>query len=386
MLLVYESIDLFGPTLRLRSGDLRFAADDEEADNAYILHSLGAHSISLRPIANALFRTGGNDANAQTTRVYAKADTAVLIQPFSSEHKESNKLQHRGSTIAGLALISDAYLGVAAVFLTRQHQVIAVNIARQHNFGPDSSETLKPFESNGKQSATLAVLPRLKSYTPLEDASPLVLPGMLSNTTKSASTRFANVHNGSIPSKVTSDGKLDVTIDALRSTGRAADTLDASIRTLIAAANQIQERLELHMRELPRQQGKFRDIDDKLREMDSIFTENYAERIKIVRSFQTKLDHRADRLLQRLIDASQPELSSFELRWLDELDRIQKTVAGDMRKQSNSGLDARVKRLKEQMDTLHPQVREHDLCSSSAQQARIGQSQKQNIEAALLHE
>jgi hypothetical protein len=90
-----------------------------------------------------------------------------------------------------------------------------------------------------------------------------------------------------------------------------------------------------------RQLAQLFEIYKRINELSS--PEEQEKRIKALEKIarkDKKLSLRADNILQKLMDQHQPELSSSEKRWIQELERLQKIIEGD------SGFAGRAKKVR----------------------------------------
>lgn len=98
--------------------------------------------------------------------------------------------------------------------------------------------------------------------------------------------------------------------------------------------------LQLQQKEQQRQLVQLFEIYKRINELSSpTEQEKRIKALEKVARKDKKLSLRADSILQKLLDKSQPELSVYEKRWIEELQRLQKIVEGD------SGFSGRVKKV-----------------------------------------
>ena len=388
-LLVYETIDLFGLSGSSSSSSLRIVKDPEYLDTLYVYHSHGAHSISLRPIFQSLVFPASSPSSSSAVverehlqkalRKQAQAHVAWLLRPSLGEDDVKDE-----TPVIFLAAINDVYLGYALLVLTANSQLVAVELAfRTDRPVPQDEKPLQGLLQSSAASASGAlVIAEKKSYVPFSDAMPFSLPALITTKSNAPSTRFTAPPSSSRSSHASQNGQIELTIDSLRFVGHTVEKLDASIRQLIQAGNTVQERLELHLRELPRQVDKLQNLDDSIKRKNELFSNDHGDRVERVKSNQKDLGTKADRILQRLIDNSQPDLSAFERRWMEELDRVKEAVEGQ-EGTSSTGLIRRMNRLKEQLELLKPQLEDSRPSVGQEGDGRMGESQRKRIEEAL---
>lgn len=407
-LLVYESIDLFGLSAEdlssSGSGGVKIVKDPEYTDSLYIYHQFGAHSLSLRPVYDLLASISANDDldGASLQRSLAaqpSSEVAWLLQPSLADEAENNSLQNR---VIGLSVINDVYLGYALLLLTGDRQAVSIELsfrskriaeAGYQGSGPAVAHKGLQLSAPPADGGPGQLQVSKKSYVAFSDSAKFELPPLLTRTSNAPTTRFAVPASSSGAAKsarVDKEGRIELTVANLRFVGGTVDKLDASVRELISAGNSVQERLELHLRELPRQVGKYQSLDGQLGEREAQFA-TFGERLERVRARQRELERKADRVLQRLVDNSQPDLSSYERRWIEELDRVQAAVRGGGGSTAAGGrqdrsLTGRADRLKEQLDVLRPQLEGIKLNEGRKDDGRMGESQRRKIELALAEE
>lgn len=118
-----------------------------------------------------------------------------------------------------------------------------------------------------------------------------------------------------------------ITPDHLRLLGKTVTSLLTDVRAARSASSVVQSRLDLQLKELARQLDKVAEVSDSVAELKGV--EGLEARVGRVAEGQAKLVARVDRLLQRLMDRSQPVLSETERKWFDELERMRSDVGAD---------------------------------------------------------
>lgn len=420
-LLVYETVELFtNGTRPTDPAPIQLVTDPEYSDTIYAYHSLGAHSVSLQPLFDSFFPPSAlpDDADAvldQALKSPAQSNVTWLLQS-SALYEDEDVAMRNGipGSVVFLGVFNDVYLGYGILILTADHQLVPIELSLRTNdkvlsilpkagssagVGTNllASSTSSSLVAAGKGQDPQSTLP--KAYTAFAESSTFTLPPLLSRPASQvpatrfstpASARSVRVTEGG------SDGKpsIQLTIEMLKFIGQTVEKLDGSIKDLIRAGNTVQERLELHQRELPRQLEKLQDIDSKVAEKDDLFGSQYSARVESVKEAQRELERRADRILQKLIDNSQPELSGHERRWMEELDRVKEAVQGGSSTGLSAGksLQSRVERLREQLEMLKPQWEglvadaEGQIAPEQSNVSRMGQSQKARAEQGLAEE
>jgi nucleoporin NUP82 len=319
-----------------------------------------------------------------------KPDVASILQ--SSSTSDANATVPSQSSVAALLVINEVYLGYALLLLTATGSVVTLEMSSPVSLSSKAGNHLALSANkagSGTDALQLTGQGDRQSYVAFPDNAQFDLPQLLIKKGSTPSTRFASPPATGRTERVSSGGEIELTVDSLRFVGQTVEKLDAQIKTLIQSGNLVQERLELQLKELPRQAGKCHEVEDALQEKASILKNDYSPRLDKIKETQRGLEKRADKLLQRLIDNSQPELSSFEKRWMEELERIQNAVgvAAGSKQERPIGMQARLQRLQEQLEVLKPQLEHMSKTSfSSKEEQRLGSAQRRQIEAALSEE
>lgn len=147
---------------------------------------------------------------------------------------------------------------------------------------------------------------------------------------------------------------------SLRFLGTTVENFRTEVRNLVQGADVVQHRLELQMKELSRQLSKLKELSHLANprldvSVSSIETasEQLTTRIRRVKAEQENLLRRSDKILQRLMEAHQPLISTFEKKWFDELGRLEGEIFGG----ANGGsVSMRVERVQGQIEMLRPDL------------------------------
>lgn len=380
VLAVYETIDL-GLVASLPESQVEHVLshnwttiikDPLYHDTLYVHHALGSHCLSLAKWLESL---------ALATLPLEDEDEDTLQQEVerSLKRQESTEVLWILKTVSldkhdaiprveGIALVNDVYLGYSILIITDSLQLVAIELSLR----VDSSLLIE-----SAADASIAAPPRGLSsdppaYLSLLDTS-FVVPALLDRRSGvSAVPRLA------IKTPSTGKAQLTITPDSLRFIGKTVETLRHEIRDLVAAADSVQNRLELQMKELSRQLGKLRDLSslsNNLRKSISTSTaaalgaggEPLAQRLQRVSTRQAALLARTDHLLQQLINAHQPLLSTYETKWFDELGRLEREVLGNER-----GLVQRVENIGAKVGELRPALEQMKREEEQARVIKLG--------------
>ncbi|GAA6029974.1 hypothetical protein JCM8097_009196 [Rhodosporidiobolus ruineniae] len=370
-LAVYETIDLglaeeLNPT-RAEKGEKVVAEalsdnhttlvrDPLYPDTLYVHHALGAHCLLLEPwLADLAAATNeaeekvGGEAKLQgevEKTLKGQAATEVL---WVLKTRSSTAFEEPVPPVVGLQVVNDVYLGYSLLLLTSSLQLAGIELSLRI----DSSD-LALHSASATSSAPSADPP---AYVSLLN-TPFTVPAILSSSRPA--TRLGPTPGGS--------KELTITPDTLRQLGKHVSTVQTSVRELVSAADEVQHRLELQMKELSRQLGKLAELKQlrvdlgKSVAASSAADETSAEaRLRRAEQTQQQLVERADRVLQRLMEAHQPEVSTYERRWFDELGRLEVQVHGAVdedRATAATSLETRACRVEAQFEALRPALEE----------------------------
>ena len=311
-LAVYESIDLGLEADDLGDNYPVFVRDPLYGDVLYVYHALGAHCLIMARWLDAVTASMDGDQSEveRTLREQAATEVLWVLQT------------ELASPVVGLALVHDVYLGYSLLVLTSHLQLAAISLSLR----VDSTDPSTPARLDSDPPAYLSLLD-----------TPFTVPALFTQRLPS------------VPHHTTTSAPLSITPATLRQIGTTVEDFRHRIRTLVAASDAIQTRLELQMKELARQLAKLSELSRKSDDMRAS-TGGQQSRLATVSSRQERLLARTDRLLQRLMDGHQPTLSTYETRWFDELGRLEKEIKG--------GLERRTERVQAMLESLLPALEE----------------------------
>lgn len=247
--------------------------------------------------------------------------------------------------VVGLQVINDVYLGsFLLMFLPSRAYALELDL-------PDS------------QPADAASLPGSPSRPAKSSSQPA--SGYSSLLSTPFTSRPINLQTSH---RVTSS---HITTESLQQLGQVVTSLRVDIRTVVQTTNETQDRLSLQLQELPRQLSKLVELRSSMPK-----TEEGVERWEKAMEEQRLLVARADRLLQRLMEAYRPGVSDAERAWFGELTR--------MRNEVDRGLVRRVGKVREAIEATRP--RAEALRLDGEAEGKMGSRQVQAVEAQLLVE
>lgn len=416
VLAVYESIDL-GLVALLKEDRVEevlmtnwttIVKDPLYADTLYLHHAMGSHCLLLskwlESVALSIEEDEDEDEETMQKEVErslrSQQGTEVLwiLKTVSIEENEPS------TRVEGIAIINDVYLGYSILLMTASLQLVAIELALR----VDTSLVL---DLPSTSSLSLSSKPKTRgidsdppAYLSLLD-SPFDTPPLL-DPRRSGVSSVPRVAIQS--SSASAAASLPITPSTLRFLGKTVESFRHEIRDLVAAADAVQCRLELQMREMSRQLHKLKELEGLSESLRSSIAaapssssspfaapawsstagvESLSERLQRVTEAQTRLLQRTDRLLQRLINQHQPILSSYEIKWFDELDRLDRDVV-----QSERGLSRRVESAEAKVESLRPALeamkKEEKEGGADGRKTKdvLGASQMKRLEAMLSDE
>ncbi|GAA5898603.1 hypothetical protein JCM8208_004711 [Rhodotorula glutinis] len=411
------------------------------ADTLYVRHALGAHCLFLGPWLGPMeeaLRGAARDEDGEgedEEGLERKLREGVLGAQGGTEvcwvlktvgaqgAEEEGEGEGEGAAaqpVEGLALLNDVYLGYSLILVTAALQPVGIELALRID---DSATAL----DGGLAASTAAGGPATPAkptaaaastepaYVSLLSQSPFTVPAILSRPRTALPV---------LPRLPTTTGELRITPDTLRQLGKHVQATQTAMRDLVAASGVVSARVELQMRELARQVDKVRELDERRAELGRSVGAGAAgagqggeaggveARVRAAEERQHALLARTDRVLQRLVEGHQPQVSAVERKWFDELERLSDQVdggAGDDADDSWSAavaaaagggsgappLALRAQRLEAQMELLRPALeelrRKEEAKRAAGTPARngaggMGQSQLVRVEGLLSDE
>ena len=333
---VCECIDLELPRLEASVRTLQFVKDALYPDMVWVTHMHGMHALSLQPWTAPLLSAM---ASGNTDRLAAEQQHHTTVAPFVCLTTSAD-----APAITGACIINDVYLSYAFFILTSDTQLLA----RELNL----------------RSVTEAHPPptgRVAEYKTLL-AEPFEMPKALEPM---------QLRPPSVPGEIRADAHT------LRAFGQATETVRQRLQDVAKAGHAIQTRSAQQMREMQRQVAQLAQASERV---DAVRAEVLRARIERIDQTQRATVQRLDTLLQQLMDEHTPQLSVYERRWFDELQRMSHEFLGDKAKAKEQLL-----KLEHQWSHLrhhhHPQS-DHVRPKSS----ELGSRQRERIEHTLAQE
>lgn len=363
-LAVYETIDLgLAEEDQEAVGDLSlednyptFAKDPLYPDTLYVYHALGAHCLLMAKWLDDLVDLTTSDTDDEKRLAEAahnfRAQTTTTVRWILKTASVDGEV---GYPVVGLSPLNDIYLGYSILLLTSALQLVGIDLPLRVDASllpSTTSSSSTPLPSRrGVSSDPPAYLSLLDAPFPslpaLEPRSSPLLPRLALKPPPNSSSHSTQ---GQPPEVI-------ITPATLRFMGKAVETFRHEIRDLVAAADTVQCRLELQLRERKRQLAKLLELaqlSDGLRRSTG-GREGLGGRLERVAQAQEALLGRMDRVLQRLMNAHQPVLSTYETRWFAELERLEKeVVAGGGGGGGEGTVEMRLERAVAQFESLRP--------------------------------
>ncbi|BGP22116.1 hypothetical protein JCM10295v2_000994 [Rhodotorula toruloides] len=391
-LAVYESIDL-GLASELASSAVSselslnapvLVRDPLYPDTLYVQHKLGAHCLLLGTwlgeLCEALRADAAKEDGGEVGKVLAKRSGTEVMWVLKTVGSGDEEGEESNPPLEGLVIVNDVYLGYSLLLLTSSLQLVGIELALRVD--PSASALAAP-SSPGPSASTATDKTPEPAYVSLLD-TPFTVPPLLSTSSPSGVS--------AIPRLARTDQPLSITPDTLRTFGKHVSAVQDAVRDLVSAADSVQGRLELQMKELARQVGKLGELDSLRGELgESVGATGLEGRLRTVEEKQRALLARTDRVLQRLVESHQPEISAHERKWFDELERLEGQIVGD----ESGSLESRTRRLEAMLEALRPGLDElkrkeeagaGGAMATSGRKGGMGEVQVKALEARLADE
>jgi nucleoporin NUP82 len=369
---IYETIDLGLASIldeskveeTLNDNWMTMVKDPLYVDTIYIYHALGTHCLILSKWLESIINLmtsveedqlelgeGAEEGQFQIEverglKSIAATDVLWILKTISVNELEAS------AQVEGLTLINDIYLGYSILIMTSSLQLVTIELSLRvdstlFNLTTSSSSSFSTLNSKPK-----GIDSDPPAYLSLLDL-PFEIPPLLNSHRSKLSTlpRIAAVvavaHNPPPPHFNSQQVLTLITPESLRFLGKTVESFRFEIRDLVESADKVQGRLELQMKELRRQLMKLRELRLKTNELSLSSSSNHntslgkgkggkeeeeeeslVDRLNRVTENQRKLLERTDRQLQRLSNSHQPLLSTYEIKWFEELNRLKLQVIG----------------------------------------------------------
>ena len=237
----------------------------------------------------------------------------------SLSNPDSNLSNLIPTSVAGLVVLSDVYLGYTLLAFTEDCQLVAIELGLRVK---DSDVDEFDLDRDGVSGSTQKIGDLLpKGYISLLGTEAFIPPEPFS--TPNGLPSAPRLTNSNVPG---GKSELQVNPTTLRFLAERANLFRTEIRTVVKSGNSVQSRLNLQIKEMERQLEKLKDIRNRsghvIGKSKNGNGESLADRLKRVEQAQLALIKRTDKTLQGLMDKNQPVISQSERKWFKELDRI----------------------------------------------------------------
>ncbi|KAL8291645.1 hypothetical protein RQP46_001903 [Phenoliferia psychrophenolica] len=369
LLAVYESVDLgLAEVVAANGGGSletnypTFVSDPVYPDVLYVYHALGAHCLLmakwLDAVADVVSGSSSDEPTADDEAAIQKVAERTLREQEPTEVLWVLKTDTTDRPVVGLVVVNDVYLGYSLLVLTSALQLVAIALHLRVPPLPISSASIPSSSSHQQHAPSRLSSSDPPAYLSLLEGTPFTPPTLLSQSSRSSLP--------SVPRRTssTSTPLTTITPTSLRSLGTTVNEFRAQIHALVGASNAVQVRLETQMKELSRQLRKLEELSRLSAELrrsttsDSSGEGGLQGRLEKVTRNQEELVRRTDRVLQRLMDAHEPELSQYERKWFAELERLEKEIEGAGGGAGGASLEMRVERVQGQLESLKPALEE----------------------------
>jgi len=367
---LYETLDL-DIAGKIHNQGLAIVRDSMYSDVYYIYHNAGAHAVTISGWLDVL-----KDMKMKMELQASEEESAFRNWQSKAVPSEiclivdSAPLQNSTVPIVGLLSVTDAYLSYSLFIVTATHRLIGLELSLRGTSLGRSQSAFSAAMSSQLAAATADADPK---YT-----SMLSLPAFEPPKSLKSQHGLPTKPRVVIPPEYGGKKELVINEDTLKFLGDSAEVFRDEIREILKAAGDVRNRLKLQKSEQSRQLAQLYEIYKRIKELSS--PEEQEKRIKALERIarkDKKLSLRADNILQKLMDQHQPELSTSEKRWIQELERLQKIIEGDSGFSGRANkLDRLIGHLKEKhaelesktsSDTIEPKL-------TSSQQAEIQQA------------
>lgn len=333
---VYECIDLELPRPQVSTRVLQFVKDALYPDMMWVTHMHGMHALSLQPWTAPLL---SDMARGDTDSLASEQQRHTAVAPLVCLEASADV-----PAIAGACIINDVYLSYAFFILTSDTQLLA----RELNLRSVTEAPTSPTKSVAEYKTLLAepfAMP--KALAPIQLRPPSVA------------------------------GEIRVDAHTLREFGQVSETVRQRLQDVAKAGHAIQARTVQQMREMQRQVTQLAQASKRV---DAVRTEVLLERIERIDQTQRATVQRLDTLLQQLMDEHTPQLSVYERRWFDELQRMSHEFLED-----KSSAKEQLLKLQHQWSHLqhHHHLQTDNVPSKSSE---LGSRQRERIEHTLAQE
>ncbi|KOS15115.1 nuclear pore complex protein [Malassezia pachydermatis] len=344
-LAVYECLDLGLPVPRstlLTTNYLRLVPDPLYPDTVFVSHGYGAHVVSIQPWASALADAMQTQDKAQThaaVQAHTRSDVSALVRLEADDR----------APMAGMCVLNDVYVSYTLFVCTSDAQLAALELRLRSTMAWPEDEQAREINARGYQSVL---------------TEPFVTPTALTHAGKAVAATSA---------------PLTVTPATLRALGQAAEALRQQTRDVAQAGQAVQTRVAQQLAEMQRQVTQLADLAQRAA---ALRTETVAARLDRMEAAQQASVRRLDTLLQHLMDEHTPQLSVYEKRWFDELQRMSREFTQDGRTSAKEHL----LKLSHQLDVLRPHLRSYAEQHAVARGQQLGTKQQARIESTLAKE
>lgn len=302
-------------------------------------------------------------------------------------------------------MTNDIYLGYSLITSTSALQVVSLPLCLRVDSEPSATSTKDPLQDPRRSLPAEHFAHDTPGYIPI-----LVGPEWTPQPPLNSTSGLPKTPRIALPAQW--KGKqIEITPESLKFLANTVTHFREEMRGLMDAANGTQARLELQMKELVRQVAKMKELDTRIDQMKKKNAgdgpDGLAQRFKRASETQTNLLARYDKLLQKLMDKYQPELSSQEKTWFEDLKELELEIVKDRHGRGQtllarqklvsrgigpctrprSDLSSYFSQAEHQLNLLRPQVK--DLVEKKREQdkdSQMGESQVLKLQSGLVEE
>ncbi|KAI8917426.1 nuclear pore component-domain-containing protein [Entophlyctis helioformis] len=295
------------------------AADPKHRDVVYAYHSHGVHSITLGCYAGLL-------------EVDDTADECMDQQLGNSIVRHIAALSHTSSdsmaentTVVGLAVISEIYLGYSLVLLTSDHQLFGEMLTMR---APAVVPGLASPSHRGKKAPAPAAF---QEQTPSALEGHLYkLPAIFQGAFPRRPKLVGSAAAAAAPGAGAGAGyPMFINAQTLVKASEHIAAIRDDLRLLYNAKHDMVEHVQRQVQENTMQIEKLSDIAARVQKQEE-HQQRIMERAEQLRERQQRIAKKLDVVLQIVIDETQPALSAAEIQWANELRQKELETRGDL--------------------------------------------------------
>ncbi|KAI8803674.1 hypothetical protein BJ742DRAFT_682873 [Cladochytrium replicatum] len=291
-------------------GSVLLVTDPKYVDVLYSYSDRGAYRIDVGPAVSDLVKGAKEPKGSDVRSIEILIGTSLNLFDYSDGENQS------AAAVTGLALITDMFLGYTQLTLTSNNRI----------FGNPLPLRIRD-ASSASSGAVLETAPAADASSSAQSAD---------SEQRILKTAFAEpeiLRKGlpTLPKIVAQGGAAGVypnfvTEEALRVFGKRVMLLRENAQQLINAGMLMSKHVTTQQSELARQALVMQRAHERLETHVTSRGDSLKERLERVVATQKRLSSRSDTVLQILLDLSTPSLSTAEVKWIEEVEGLEKVA------------------------------------------------------------